>query len=55
MVVEGNEAKRLFSFVTTEDHEKLIRYLRIQETPLDFMNMKDSRKFTILAYAAYRN
>lgn len=55
MFVEGHEAFKTYRYVTNEDHDGLMLYLRSQRRPLDLLSMVDSRSFTVLAYAAYRN
>jgi hypothetical protein len=55
MFVEGESASKIFTLITSEDYDGLMQYLRIQPKPLDLMKMMDSRKFTVLTYAAYRN
>lgn len=55
MHIVGQEANKTYSFITNEDHEGLMMYLRALTKPVDLMGMVDSRGFTVLAYAAYRN
>lgn len=55
MNIVGQEANKTYSFITNEDHEGLMMYLRALIKPIDLMGMVDSRGFTVLAYAAYRN
>ena len=53
--VEGHDAFRTYSFITEEDHEALLYFLRERRCKLDILSMVDSRNFTVLSYAAYRN
>lgn len=53
--VEGQDAVRTYSFITEEDHEALLYFLRERRSRLDILSMVDSRNFTVLSYAAYRN
>ena len=55
MHVEGEAASKLFSYITNEDYKGLIYHLKIQIKPLNLFNMQDSRNFTLLSYAAYKN
>ena len=55
MLVEGIEAYNVFAYITAEDHQGLLNYLKFQKNNLDLMSMKDSRDFTVLTYSAYRN
>jgi len=55
MFVDGSDAFRIFAFITNEDHTGLMQHLRFLKAPIDIMNMQDSRNFTVLTYAAYRN
>ena len=55
MIVDGIEALNVFSYITNEDHNGLLQYLRFQKTSIDLTTMKDSRDFSVLTYAAYRN
>jgi hypothetical protein len=53
--VEGKEAKHIFSFITNEDYQGLLLHLKSGNCKSDLMAMQDSRRFTVLTYAAYRN
>jgi hypothetical protein len=53
--VEGQEAFKTYTFITNEDHEGLLYFLKEKKSKLDIMSMVDSRGFTCLSYAAYRN
>jgi hypothetical protein len=55
MFVEGAEAFRIFAYISNEDYQGLMQYLRFQKAPLDLMNMHDQRNFSVLTYAAYRD
>jgi len=46
---------KTFTFITNEDHESLLFYLKETKGTLDVMGMYDSRGFTVLSYASYRN
>lgn len=46
---------KTYKFITDEDHEGLLFFLREKRGSLDLMRMVDSRGFTVLSYSAYRN
>ena len=53
--IEGRAAKHIFGFITNEDYQGLLVHLKSGNYPVDLMNMQDSRRFSVLTYAAYRN
>ena len=57
MHVYDPEAQILFGYVTNEDHEGLLLYLRRLQTPINLTESRfmDKRQFTLLSYAAYKN
>lgn len=55
MIVEDMNAKIIFNYITNELDEDLLRYLKSLSAPINLTTMFDSRKFSVLTYAAYRD
>jgi hypothetical protein len=45
----------IFKFLTDNDHRKLEKYLKEQGSLIDVVELAESRQYTALAFAAFKN
>lgn len=51
----GQDAEIVFKCINSNDHRKLKEFLEDNGSAVDVVDMQDTRQYTALAFAAYRN